>query len=307
MKNLSTMRPTARHGRVDGDARHVPWVHRKMWHTETSQATSLETLETADSETTNGAARRAIGQHLRRDGAAPCSWYPPLKALFDFVAAIVLLIIAAPVILVCAVLVKLTSRGPAFYCQKRVGQDGRVFTLIKLRTMRQDAEARTGPVWCSGDSDPRVTCVGKFLRDTHLDEFPQLINVLLGHMSLVGPRPERPKFVSQFEEEIPHYRARLSVRPGITGLSQMRLPPDSDFDSVRHKLVHDLYYVMHLSPWLDLRILFYTAGELLASIALAAWKLFSLPAKEIVEQELRPMIFGEGHEVRTAPLPNRPR
>ena len=201
------------------------------------------------------------------DRAANCyGWYVPVKAVLDWVAAAVLLMLAIPIIFVTAAAVRLTSRGPAFYCQRRVGKGGRDFTLIKLRTMYVNAESLTGPVWSVGD-DPRVTPVGRFLRDTHLDELPQLINVLLGHMSLVGPRPERPMFVMRFMEEIPFYEQRIKVRPGITGLSQMQLPPDTDLESVRKKLAHDLYYVKHASPWLDLRIIGHTSMELVSSLS----------------------------------------
>src|SRR5258708_7106208 len=134
-------------------------------------------------------------------------WYVPVKRCFDFVAALVLLVVAAPILVAGALLVKLTSRGPAFYRQVRLGLDGRPFTLLKLRTMRHNAEAETGPVWSSGN-DPRITPLGELLRRTHIDEFPQLLNVALGQMSLVGPRPERPEFVARLDHEVPGYRER---------------------------------------------------------------------------------------------------
>src|SRR5262249_47367345 len=150
----------------------------------------------------------------------------------DFVAALLLAIPAAPVVALIALVVKLTSRGPAFYTQPRVGQNGRLFWIIKVRTMVDKCESLTGPRW-SMPGDPRVTRVGWFLRVTHLDELPQLLNVLCGHMSLIGPRPERPEFVPELERELPAYRQRLLVRPGVTGLAQVQQGSDTDLDSVR--------------------------------------------------------------------------
>ena len=158
----------------------------------------------------------------------PCSWS-----------------LAAPLILLAMALVKLTSRGPAIYRQVRAGLGGRPFTIYKIRTMAHDCEARTGPVWATAD-DPRVTPLGRFLRRSHLDELPQLWNVLRGEMSLVGPRPERPEFVAQLQRAIPDYRRRLQVPPGVTGLAQVQLPPDTDLAGVRRKLVYDLYYIRRM-------------------------------------------------------------
>lgn len=211
-------------------------------------------------------------------------WYRWAKAAFDFVAAAVLLLVVIPVLVVAAIFVRLTSRGPAFYCQTRVGKHGRTFTLFKLRTMVDNAEALSGPIW-SPSGDPRVTPFGRFLRETHLDEFPQLVNVLLGQMSLVGPRPERPEFVRSLQRDLPHYRARLDVRPGITGLAQVKLPADTDLESVRRKLAHDLYYMRHMNPWLDVRILAYTAAKLCRSIGASVWRVLALPTCDWVEQQ----------------------
>ena len=138
---------------------------------------------------------------------------------------------------VAAIVVKLTSRGPAFYTQIRLGQDGRAYAIYKLRTMTHDCEKLSGPQW-SKKGDCRVTAVGRLLRRSHLDELPQLWNVLRGEMSLIGPRPERPEFVPRLERSLPHYRARLHVRPGVTGLAQVQLPPDTDLGSVRRKLAY---------------------------------------------------------------------
>lgn len=169
------------------------------------------------------------------------------------VAATVLLLPALPIIGLLVLLVKLTSRGPGIFRQTRVGLGGRHFTMYKLRTMRLDAEAATGPVWTQ-DNDPRVTLLGRLLRRLHLDEFPQLFNVVRGEMALIGPRPERPEFVHRLARDIPGYLDRLSVRPGITGLAQINLPPDTDLDSVRRKLVLDVEYVQRGGLSLDLRI-----------------------------------------------------
>jgi lipopolysaccharide/colanic/teichoic acid biosynthesis glycosyltransferase len=158
--------------------------------------------------------------------------------------------------------VKLTSAGPAFYTQTRVGRNGRLFTIYKLRTMMDDCESLTGPRW-SMPGDPRVTRFGQLLRSSHLDELPQLFNVLKGDMSLIGPRPERPEFVGELEQALPSYRERLVVRPGITGLAQLLLPPDTELESVRSKLAYDLHYVYHLSCWLDIAILLCTAIRVL--------------------------------------------
>jgi lipopolysaccharide/colanic/teichoic acid biosynthesis glycosyltransferase len=176
----------------------------------------------------------------------------------DFVLALLLTVVALPVMAVCGLAVKLTSRGPAFYTQTRVGRGGRPFTIYKLRTMIHNCESLTGPRWCV-PGDPRVTRLGWFLRVSHLDELPQLLNVLRGEMALIGPRPERPEFIPQLERALPAYRQRLTVLPGVTGLAQVKLPADTDLDSVRRKLAHDLYYIERMSFWLDLRLLFGTA------------------------------------------------
>jgi lipopolysaccharide/colanic/teichoic acid biosynthesis glycosyltransferase len=190
-------------------------------------------------------------------------WYWRWKPLVEVVLALLVLIISAPVLALAALLIKLTLRGPAIYTQKRVGKDGRLFTIYKLRTMDRDCEEQTGAVW-SGPDDPRVTRLGRILRVTHLDEFPQAVNVLLGDMSLIGPRPERPEIVKLLRFKVDGYTRRLCVRPGITGLAQVHLPPDVDLDGVRRKLVCDLYYIEHFNAWLDCRIFACTALFLFA-------------------------------------------
>jgi lipopolysaccharide/colanic/teichoic acid biosynthesis glycosyltransferase len=155
-----------------------------------------------------------------------------------------------------AIAVRLTSTGPAFYHQRRVGLLGRDITIHKFRTMRVDAEAETGPVWASKSGDPRVTPIGGFLRRTRMDELPQLWNVLKGEMSFVGPRPERPEFVEELTREIPYYGQRHVVRPGITGWAQVRYTYGATIEDALEKLQYDLYYIKNLSIALDLYILF---------------------------------------------------
>jgi lipopolysaccharide/colanic/teichoic acid biosynthesis glycosyltransferase len=169
-----------------------------------------------------------------------------------------LLLLAAPLIGILIAAIRLTSAGPGIYRQRRVGLGGRNFTMFKLRTMRIDAETRTGPVWACGMRDPRMTPLGRWLRRLHLDELPQLYNVARGEMALVGPRPERPEFVGVLAAKIPGYLDRLAVKPGITGLAQINLPPDTDLASVRRKLVLDQEYIQTAGLLLDLRIVLCT-------------------------------------------------
>jgi lipopolysaccharide/colanic/teichoic acid biosynthesis glycosyltransferase len=216
----------------------------------------------ADAATVVGLARDAA--YGQPSGIA--AWYLPVKVALEWTAALLLLIPAAPLVALFALLVKLTSPGPAFYFQTRLGLHGRAYRMCKIRTMRHNCEAGTGAVWAARN-DSRVTAVGHFLRMTHLDELPQLLNVLKGEMSLIGPRPERPEMYYVIEREVPNYRSRLQVRPGVTGLAQMRLPADTEIPRVRHKLAYDLYYIRSLSPWLDLRISASTAFYFLAATA----------------------------------------
>jgi lipopolysaccharide/colanic/teichoic acid biosynthesis glycosyltransferase len=218
----------------------------------------------------------------RRRVMRDSNWYPAVKAALDFVAAVVLLLVLGPVILLTMLLVKLTSRGPAIYTQTRMGLNGKPFTIFKLRTMYFKCELHSGATW-SRPGDPRVTPLGRVLRKTHLDELPQLINVILGHMSLVGPRPERPEFLPQLEQAIPHYRERLLVRPGVTGLAQVQLPPDTDLDSVQLKLAYDLYYVQQAGFWLDVRIVLSTALKMAGLSFSILRRLFRIPPRETIE------------------------
>jgi len=200
------------------------------------------------------------------------------KAVFDFVLAAVMFVLAVPFMLITALLVKFSDRGPVLYCQTRTGKNGRLFTLVKFRTMRVESE-RHGACW-SRPGDPRITAVGRFLRRTHLDELPQLWNVLRGDMSLVGPRPERPEFVTVLGKALPRYRERLLVRPGVTGLAQVQLPADTDLNSVRKKLRRDLYYVQNANPWLDFRILLATACKMFGVPFSTLSFLFGMPRLE---------------------------
>ncbi len=184
-----------------------------------------------------------------------------LKRLFYIMTAVGTLLVLGPVMLLVAVLIKLTSAGPIIFSQERIGRFGRPFTLYKFRTMVSDAESRTGPVLSSGREDSRLTSIGRWLRLFRFDELPQLWNVLRGEMSLVGPRPERPCFVEEFERTIPAYAKRHQVRPGITGLAQVLGGYHTD---ARDKLRFDLIYVSHQSLWMDLTILFRTVWVVVA-------------------------------------------
>jgi lipopolysaccharide/colanic/teichoic acid biosynthesis glycosyltransferase len=183
------------------------------------------------------------------------TWYTGAKVMFDYLAAVLLLPLALPLIGLAALAVKITSPGPVFYTQTRVGHGGRRFKIVKVRTMHHNCELASGVRWAKKDDD-RVFRIGRFLRVTHIDELPQLFNVLRGEMSLVGPRPERPEVIKArgLEQVVPGYRHRLLVKPGVTGLAQLQLPADSDLTSVRHKVVYDLYYVEHHGLLLDLRL-----------------------------------------------------
>jgi lipopolysaccharide/colanic/teichoic acid biosynthesis glycosyltransferase len=214
---------------------------------------------------------------------ARMAWYDPCRRLAEGIYAAVLLVLTAPLIALAALLVKLTSPGPVLYSQTRLGRGGKPYTIYKIRTMVHNCEKASGPQWCT-KQDPRVTRVGYFLRKAHLDELPQLWNVLRGDMSLVGPRPERPEFVPHLEKSIPNYADRLLVRPGVTGLAQVQLPADTDLSSVRRKLKCDLYYVRNVGPWLDLQILFATAFYLVRIPFAVPRRLLGVPAVETIER-----------------------
>jgi sugar transferase (PEP-CTERM system associated) len=179
-----------------------------------------------------------------------------IRRLLSILVAFVCLVLCLPIIPLVALAVRLSSSGPILFQQTRVGRRGRLFTALKFRTMRVDAEAN-GAVWAT-DGDPRITRVGRFLRKTRLDEIPQLWNVLRGEMAFVGPRPERPEFVEWLCKEIPYYDLRHMIRPGITGWAQVRYKYGASLEETRRKLEYDLYYLKHLSVGLDLLIMFET-------------------------------------------------
>ncbi|MGB4258361.1 MAG: exopolysaccharide biosynthesis polyprenyl glycosylphosphotransferase, partial [Phycisphaerae bacterium] len=180
-------------------------------------------------------------------------WNAFTKRVFDLAVGSACLLIAAIPMAVIAVLIKLTSPGPVLYRQRRMGLDGREFTMLKFRTMRVDAEERTGPVWAL-PNDPRRTRLGAFLRRTSLDELPNLFNVLAGHMSLVGPRPERPEFIAKFKGEIPHYMLRHKIKAGMTGYAQIKGLRGNN-GPLRKRIQYDLYYARNWSLRMDMRIL----------------------------------------------------
>ncbi len=245
--------------------------------------TSYEPRSAPASDLRREADRVRAGTRLRlpeRGG----DWYALMKPSIDFVTATVLLVPVLPLIAFAWLLVKLFSRGPGFYIQTRTGLGGLPYRIIKVRSMHHRAEEKTGgPQW-SPVNDPRIFPLGKFLRRTHLDELPQLFNVLRGQMSLVGPRPERPEVIASkgLCDEVPGYDIRMMARPGVTGFAQVQLPADSDIPSVRHKVYYDLYYILNQSLWFDFRIglatLFKSAG--VGPVWLR--RLFFLPSPETV-------------------------
>lgn len=184
-------------------------------------------------------------------------WEQAVKRLGDILFSLFVLVGFLPFWLLIAIIIKIDSRGPVLYMQERVGKDGKIYKVAKFRSMVADAEKMTGPVWAS-KTDTRITRVGKILRKLRLDEIPQLINVLDGHMSLVGPRPERPFFVEKLKKVFPLYARRLRIRPGITGWAQVKGEYDQSLDHVKQKLEYDLFYMENMSLKMDLKILFNT-------------------------------------------------
>jgi len=180
-----------------------------------------------------------------------------LKKVFDVSASLLLLFISLPILLITAFLVKMTSKGPVFYRQERVGLNGQDFNVLKFRSMTTDAEADGVPKWAA-KNDVRVTGLGRVIRASRIDEIPQIFNVLMGDMSFVGPRPERPFFVNQLQEKIPYYGSRHRVKPGITGWAQLNYPYGASEEDTKHKLEYDLYYIKNYSLFLDFLILIQT-------------------------------------------------
>jgi len=188
-------------------------------------------------------------------------WSSIAKRSFDILVGALLLLLSLPVIVVFAVLVKLDSKGPAFFWQQRVGLYGRPFWVVKLRSMRTDAE-KDGAKWAC-ENDPRITRLGRFIRKVRIDELPQTWSVLKGEMSFVGPRPEVPHFVHDLEDKLPYYAERHMVKPGITGWAQINFPYGASIEDARHKLEYDLYYAKNYTPFLDLLILLQTLRVIL--------------------------------------------
>lgn len=190
----------------------------------------------------------------------PVHWFSnSLSRVMDVCLSALMLVLHAPLFLLISIAILIETGRPIFYRQRRVGARGRLFDVIKFRSMYLDAERRSGPVWATED-DPRITKVGRILRRTRMDELPQLFNVLVGQMALVGPRPERPHFFNELRRDVPLFELRTIVRPGITGWAQVRSPYASGSEAARAKLAYDLFYVTRRSPWFDLAILFETVG-----------------------------------------------
>jgi lipopolysaccharide/colanic/teichoic acid biosynthesis glycosyltransferase len=213
--------------------------------------------------------------------APSIGWYDSLKPSVEFLVALTILIPALPIIGLAWLLVKWVSPGPGFYLQTRCGRGNRPYRIVKIRTMHHNIEAKTGVQWAT-QNDPRVFRLGKWLRITHLDELPQLFNVLAGSMTLVGPRPERPEVIESkgLRESVPGYDLRMAIKPGVTGLAQVQLPADSDVRGVRYKVAYDLYYLNHRSLNLDLRIVTATLFKAAGMGPIWLRRLFFLPPPE---------------------------
>lgn len=229
--------------------------------------------------------------------SAPAGWYATLKPTFELIAAAVLVVVLFPFMVVAWLAIKLTSPGPGVYAQTRAGRNGSAFRIFKIRSMHHTPATAADIAWATA-GDARITRVGKLLRALHLDELPQLFNVLRGEMSLVGPRPERPEVIADkgLADEVPGYPLRAQVRPGVTGLAQIQLPADSDITSVKHKLYYDLYYLAHQSVWLDVRI---CVGTLLKAAVGPArlQRLLFLPTREqVCDHFLSLLAVPEGEE-----------
>ena len=218
-------------------------------------------MTTNQKHASRASAPEVVGHSVSEAVVTPSDYFV-WKGWMMRVIGVLLLIMVLPIILLLALLVRCTSSGPALYRQKRIGKNGKVFSFCKIRSMYDGAEQITGPVWClPGDS--RITPVGRVLRLLHLDELPQLFNVVRGEMCLVGPRPERPEIIERLRKDILNYDQRQQVLPGITGLAQINLPPDVDLESVRAKHALDLEYIQTASLGLDFRMLLCTALRIL--------------------------------------------
>jgi lipopolysaccharide/colanic/teichoic acid biosynthesis glycosyltransferase len=196
------------------------------------------------------------------DGFVKSKFSRATKRLVELIPSFLMLVLFSPIILLTAVAIKLNSPGPILFSQERVGENGKLFTLFKFRSMRVDAEKETGPVWAT-ENDPRVTRVGKIIRKLRIDELPQLWNVFKGDVSFVGPRPERPFFVEKLKKTIPYYNERFSVKPGVTGWAQICYPYGASEKDALEKLKYDLYYIKNMSIVMDLMVIFHTAKTVL--------------------------------------------
>lgn len=237
--------------------------------------------------------RRSFDRDLITISRSP---YLRRSGILGRLLSLLLLFLCLPVIATLVVLVRIGSRGPGLFKQVRVGKNGKIFVMYKIRSMVMDAEETTGPVWTQDKNDPRITRLGVFLRKSHLDELPQLLNVVRGEMSLFGPRPERPELVHILTGTVPGYLNRLAVQPGITGLAQINLPPDSDIESVRRKLQLDLEYIRHANFWLEFRMFLWTGLRLLAVSSSVATKLLRL------QRNVKPVVTKSGCPVTISEL-----
>ncbi|MHB8381097.1 MAG: sugar transferase [Candidatus Binataceae bacterium] len=195
-------------------------------------------------------------------GFAGAQWRRTLKRLTEILVTITIAILSLPIAILTAIAIRLSSRGPIFYSQERVGLDGATFRVLKFRSMRADAERDIGAIWARRN-DPRITWIGRIIRPTRIDELPQLLNVLRGDMSLVGPRPERPEMVARLEAEIPYYQYRHFVRPGLTGWAQVCFSYGANVEDAREKLCYDLYYIKNWSLLFDMQIMLQTTKVVL--------------------------------------------
>ena len=240
--------------------------------------TTTSTIPDLDIGFTQGM-RVRVDEKIAPDRATFFRW----KYRFDRVAAMVLIVCFAPLTLLLCVLIKLTSPGPALYRQVRIGLNGELFEIFKLRSMIQDAEKEGEAIWCK-KNDPRITWFGRFLRKSHLDELPQLINIVRGEMSFVGPRPERPEICENLSEDIHSYYRRVIVKPGVTGLAQINLPPDQDLEDAMRKQVLDLCYIREANVWLDTRMLIATALRMLGIKGEIVMRLMFLCRRDLVRE-----------------------
>jgi lipopolysaccharide/colanic/teichoic acid biosynthesis glycosyltransferase len=202
--------------------------------------------------------------------------YAYLKRLLDVIGSLILLVLTSPLILIAMIIVWAGSNGSPLYSQRRLGHLGGIIAIYKIRTMYEESERESGPVW-SRRGDPRITPIGRILRASHIDELPQLINVLRGEMSLIGPRPERPEIVTWLEGVFPRYRDRLRIRPGLSGLAQVFQGPDTGLHTVGRKLHYDMFYIENVGVSLDLRIIAATILHILHLPARLIARLCCLP------------------------------